>query len=115
MLGSFVDSEYCFKGVIVGCPPARFLRAHQVDLIDALQEVAMQEPETPWMFDDYRYILDNADRIKKVWENEYSSTLRPACSGLSEHKVIASLRLLFHALFVATVLRIRETATLCVL
>lgn len=32
----------------------------------ALKEVSMQEAETPWMFDEYRYILDNADQIKKV-------------------------------------------------
>ena len=34
--------------------------------MDALKEVSMQEAETPWMFDEYRYILDNADQIKKV-------------------------------------------------
>lgn len=55
-----------------------FLRGHQVDLIDALREVAMQEPGAPWMFEDHRYILDNADRIKKVREkgiNDYSMIL----------------------------------------
>lgn len=40
--------------------------ARQVKLMDALKEVSMQEPETPWMFEDYRYILDNAERIKQV-------------------------------------------------
>lgn len=34
--------------------------------MDALKEISMQEPETPWMFDEYRYILDNAERITKV-------------------------------------------------
>lgn len=34
--------------------------------MNALKEVSMQESETPWMFDEYRYILDNADQIKKV-------------------------------------------------
>lgn len=38
----------------------------KVELIGALKEVSMQEPETPWMFQEYRYILDNADRIKQV-------------------------------------------------
>lgn len=37
--------------------------------MDALKEVSIQEPETPWMFDEYRSILDNADRIKKVRES----------------------------------------------
>lgn len=32
----------------------------------ALKEVSMQEPDTPWMFDEYRYILDNSERIKQV-------------------------------------------------
>lgn len=32
----------------------------------ALKEVSMQEPETPWMFEEYRDILDNAERIQKV-------------------------------------------------
>lgn len=30
----------------------------------------MQEPECPWMFEEYRRILDNAERIKKV-RHEY--------------------------------------------
>ena len=34
--------------------------------MDAVKEVSIQEPETSWMFDEYRLILDNADRIKKV-------------------------------------------------
>lgn len=34
--------------------------------MDALKEVSMQETETPWMFDEYRYILDNAAQIEKV-------------------------------------------------
>lgn len=40
--------------------------SNQVELMDALKEVSIQEPETPWMFDEYQSILDNADRIKKV-------------------------------------------------
>ncbi|CAM9658675.1 unnamed protein product, partial [Pylaiella littoralis] len=46
----------------------QFVLARQVELIDALKEVSMQEPETPWMFDEYRYILDNAERIKKEFK-----------------------------------------------
>eukprot|EP00903_Cladosiphon_okamuranus_P008387 g8063.t1 len=46
----------------------QFALAHQVELMDALKEVSMQEPETPWMFDEYRYILDNADQIKKEFK-----------------------------------------------
>ena len=38
--------------------------------MDALKEVSIQEPETPWMFDEYGFILDNADRIKKVRERK---------------------------------------------
>lgn len=39
---------------------------NQVELMGALKEVSMQETETPWMFKEYRYILDNADQINKV-------------------------------------------------
>lgn len=44
----------------------------------ALREVAMQEPETPWMFDDYRYILENADHLQKVGEVPLTFA-QPAC------------------------------------
>eukprot|EP00752_Nemacystus_decipiens_P012116 g10741.t1 len=46
----------------------QFALAHQVELMGALKEVSMQETETPWMFDEYRYILDNADQIEKEFK-----------------------------------------------
>ncbi|CAM9764264.1 unnamed protein product [Scytosiphon promiscuus] len=46
----------------------QFELAHQVELMDALKEISMQEPETPWMFEEYRYILDNAERITKEFK-----------------------------------------------
>ncbi|CAM9371775.1 unnamed protein product [Ectocarpus sp. 13 AM-2016] len=46
----------------------QFQLAHQVEVMGALKEVSMQEPETSWMFEEYRYILDNAERIQKEFK-----------------------------------------------
>lgn len=74
VLGFLMDFKCRWRNRLCREVPTSFLcffwRGHQVDLIDALREVAMQEPEAPWMFEDHRYILDNADRIKKVREKE---------------------------------------------
>ncbi|CBN79191.1 Bardet-Biedl syndrome protein 7 [Ectocarpus siliculosus] len=40
----------------------------QVEVMGALKEISMQEPETPWMFEEYRYTLDNAERIQKEFK-----------------------------------------------
>ncbi|CAM9337349.1 unnamed protein product, partial [Hapterophycus canaliculatus] len=43
----------------------QFELAHQFEIMGALKEISMQEPETPWIFAEYRYILDNVERITK--------------------------------------------------
>ena len=48
----------------------------------ALKEVSMQETDTPWMFDEYRYILDNADQIKKVMCREPRGAAYEAVASL---------------------------------